>query len=96
MHGIIINRANSQGLWGKARIREPFPLVFSIDTEGPQHLEKLEVARLWKSLPSWLKVSHVTQYIGDIFQQHVIGYVSCNEWPAQSSDLNPLDPCHVP
>ncbi|GBN60448.1 hypothetical protein AVEN_172982-1 [Araneus ventricosus] len=37
------------------------------------------------------KVSSVQQYIRDIFQQNVIGYGGCVEWPPRSPDLNPLD-----
>ncbi|GBO21611.1 hypothetical protein AVEN_208449-1 [Araneus ventricosus] len=35
--------------------------------------------------------SSVQQYIRDTFQQQVIGYGSCVEWPPRSPDLNPLD-----
>ncbi|GBM49759.1 hypothetical protein AVEN_60492-1 [Araneus ventricosus] len=38
-----------------------------------------------------LKVSNVQQYIRDTFQQQVIGYGGCVEWPPRSPDLNPLD-----
>ncbi|GBM12798.1 hypothetical protein AVEN_247573-1 [Araneus ventricosus] len=37
------------------------------------------------------KVSSVQQYIRDTFQQQVIGYSGCVEWPPRSPDLNPLD-----
>ncbi|GBM08318.1 hypothetical protein AVEN_101443-1 [Araneus ventricosus] len=37
------------------------------------------------------KVSSVQQYIGDTFQQQVIGYSCSVEWPPRSLDLNPLD-----
>ncbi|GBL91398.1 hypothetical protein AVEN_136910-1 [Araneus ventricosus] len=37
------------------------------------------------------KVSSVQQYIRDTFQQQVIGYDGCVEWPPRSPDLNPLD-----
>ncbi|GBM10245.1 hypothetical protein AVEN_177507-2-1, partial [Araneus ventricosus] len=37
------------------------------------------------------KVSSVQQYIRDTFQQQVIGYGGCVEWPPHSPDLNPLD-----
>ncbi|GBL75143.1 hypothetical protein AVEN_194397-1 [Araneus ventricosus] len=37
------------------------------------------------------KVSSVQQYIRDTFQQQVIGYGGCVEWPPRSPDLNPLD-----
>ncbi|GBN94848.1 hypothetical protein AVEN_4932-1 [Araneus ventricosus] len=37
------------------------------------------------------KVSSVQQYIRDTFQQPVIGYGGCVEWPPRSPDLNPLD-----
>ncbi|GBO05084.1 hypothetical protein AVEN_140368-1, partial [Araneus ventricosus] len=37
------------------------------------------------------KVSSVQQYIRDNFQQQVIGYGGCVEWPPRSPDLNPLD-----
>ncbi|GBM23151.1 hypothetical protein AVEN_147069-1 [Araneus ventricosus] len=37
------------------------------------------------------KVSNVQQYIRDTFQQQVIGYGGCVEWPPCSPDLNPLD-----
>ncbi|GBL88159.1 hypothetical protein AVEN_117760-1 [Araneus ventricosus] len=37
------------------------------------------------------KVSIVHQYIRDTFQQQVIGYGGCMEWPPRSPDLNPLD-----
>ncbi|GBO01674.1 hypothetical protein AVEN_169209-1 [Araneus ventricosus] len=37
------------------------------------------------------KVSSVQQYIRDTFQQQVIGYGGCAEWPPRSPDLNPLD-----
>ncbi|GBM96167.1 hypothetical protein AVEN_23260-1 [Araneus ventricosus] len=37
------------------------------------------------------KVSSVQQYIRDTFQQHVICYGGCVEWPPRSPDLNPLD-----
>ncbi|GBM55795.1 hypothetical protein AVEN_75024-1 [Araneus ventricosus] len=37
------------------------------------------------------KVSSVQQYIRDAFQQQVIGYGGCVEWPSRSPDLNPLD-----
>ncbi|GBN14053.1 hypothetical protein AVEN_109132-1 [Araneus ventricosus] len=37
------------------------------------------------------KVSSVQQYIRDTFQQQVIGYGCCIEWPLRSPDLNPLD-----
>ncbi|GBL80567.1 hypothetical protein AVEN_225258-1 [Araneus ventricosus] len=37
------------------------------------------------------KVSNVQQDIRDTFQQQVIGYGGCAEWPPRSSDLNPLD-----
>ncbi|GBN45986.1 hypothetical protein AVEN_103362-1 [Araneus ventricosus] len=36
-------------------------------------------------------VSSVQQYIRDTFQQQVIGYGGCVEWPPSSPDLNPLD-----
>ncbi|GBO36120.1 hypothetical protein AVEN_269272-1 [Araneus ventricosus] len=36
-------------------------------------------------------VSSVQQYIRDTFQQQVIGYGGCLEWPPRSPDLNPLD-----
>ncbi|GBM70207.1 hypothetical protein AVEN_60135-1 [Araneus ventricosus] len=36
-------------------------------------------------------VSSVQQYIRDTFQQQVIGYGDCVEWPPHSPDLNPLD-----
>ncbi|GBN85872.1 hypothetical protein AVEN_269690-1 [Araneus ventricosus] len=39
------------------------------------------------------KVSSVQQYIRDTFQQQVIGYGGCVEWPPHSPDLNPLDFC---
>ncbi|GBL76778.1 hypothetical protein AVEN_53448-1 [Araneus ventricosus] len=35
--------------------------------------------------------SSVQQYIWDTFQQQVIGYGGCVEWPPRSPDLNPLD-----
>ncbi|GBO45408.1 hypothetical protein AVEN_253867-1 [Araneus ventricosus] len=37
------------------------------------------------------KVSSVQQYIRDTFQQQVIGYGDCVEWPPRSPDLNPFD-----
>ncbi|GBN19573.1 hypothetical protein AVEN_35372-1 [Araneus ventricosus] len=37
------------------------------------------------------KVSSVHQYIRDTFQQQVIGYGGCVEWPKRSPDVNPLD-----
>ncbi|GBM52050.1 hypothetical protein AVEN_23285-1 [Araneus ventricosus] len=37
------------------------------------------------------KVSSVQQYIRDTFQQQVIGYSGCLEWPPRSPGLNPLD-----
>ncbi|GBL73321.1 hypothetical protein AVEN_155568-1, partial [Araneus ventricosus] len=37
------------------------------------------------------KVSSVQQYIRDTFQQQVIGYGGCVEWPPRSPDLNPLN-----
>ncbi|GBM31227.1 hypothetical protein AVEN_193356-1 [Araneus ventricosus] len=37
------------------------------------------------------KVSSVQQYIRDTFQQQVIGYGGCVEWPPRSPDLNLLD-----
>ncbi|GBM34548.1 hypothetical protein AVEN_77514-1 [Araneus ventricosus] len=37
------------------------------------------------------KVSSVQQYIQDTFQQQVIWYGGCTEWPSHSPDLNPLD-----
>ncbi|GBN28156.1 hypothetical protein AVEN_218069-1 [Araneus ventricosus] len=37
------------------------------------------------------KVSSVQQYIWDTFQQQVIEYGGCVEWPPHSPDLNPLD-----
>ncbi|GBN42850.1 hypothetical protein AVEN_191909-1 [Araneus ventricosus] len=37
------------------------------------------------------KVSSVQRYIRDTFQQQVIGYGGCIEWPPRSPDLNPLD-----
>ncbi|GBM68441.1 hypothetical protein AVEN_54950-1 [Araneus ventricosus] len=37
------------------------------------------------------KISSVRQYIRDTFQQQVIGYDGCVEWPPRSSDRNPLD-----
>ncbi|GBM65542.1 hypothetical protein AVEN_83389-1 [Araneus ventricosus] len=37
------------------------------------------------------KVSNVQQYIRDTFQQQVIGYGGCVEWPPRAPDLNPLD-----
>ncbi|GBL73066.1 hypothetical protein AVEN_128224-1 [Araneus ventricosus] len=37
------------------------------------------------------KILSVQQYIRDTFQQQVIGYGSCVEWPPLSPDLNPLD-----
>ncbi|GBL93010.1 hypothetical protein AVEN_54646-1 [Araneus ventricosus] len=37
------------------------------------------------------KVSSVQQCIRDTFQQQVIGYGGCVEWPPRSPDLNPLD-----
>ncbi|GBM96687.1 hypothetical protein AVEN_111924-1 [Araneus ventricosus] len=37
------------------------------------------------------KVSSVQQYIRGTFQQQVIGYGGCVEWPPRSPDLNPLD-----
>ncbi|GBN33443.1 hypothetical protein AVEN_130226-1 [Araneus ventricosus] len=37
------------------------------------------------------KVSSVEQYIRDTFQQQIIGYGGCVEWPPRSPDLNPLD-----
>ncbi|GBL79707.1 hypothetical protein AVEN_200036-1, partial [Araneus ventricosus] len=37
------------------------------------------------------KVSSVQQYIRDTFQQQVIGYGGCVEWPPGSPDLNSLD-----
>ncbi|GBN84213.1 hypothetical protein AVEN_33599-1 [Araneus ventricosus] len=37
------------------------------------------------------KVSSVQQYIRDTFQQQVIGYGGCVEWPPRSPDLNPLE-----
>ncbi|GBN02182.1 hypothetical protein AVEN_173491-1 [Araneus ventricosus] len=37
------------------------------------------------------KVSSVLQYIRETFQQQVIGYGVCVEWPPRSPDLNPLD-----
>ncbi|GBN60871.1 hypothetical protein AVEN_49652-1 [Araneus ventricosus] len=36
------------------------------------------------------KVSSVQQCIRDTFQQQVIGYGGCVEWPPRSPDLNPL------
>ncbi|GBL74584.1 hypothetical protein AVEN_235495-1 [Araneus ventricosus] len=36
------------------------------------------------------KVSSVQQYIRETFQQQVIGYGGCVEWPPRSPDLNPL------
>ncbi|GBL95465.1 hypothetical protein AVEN_154849-1 [Araneus ventricosus] len=35
--------------------------------------------------------TRVQQYIRDAFQQQVIGYGGCVEWPPRSPDLNPLD-----
>ncbi|GBO02307.1 hypothetical protein AVEN_163731-1 [Araneus ventricosus] len=35
--------------------------------------------------------SSVQQYIRDTFQQQVIGYGGCVEWPPRSLDMNPLD-----
>ncbi|GBM64837.1 hypothetical protein AVEN_197055-1 [Araneus ventricosus] len=35
--------------------------------------------------------SSIQQYIRDTFQQQVIGYGGCVEWPSRSPDLNPLD-----
>ncbi|GBL74339.1 hypothetical protein AVEN_235317-1 [Araneus ventricosus] len=35
--------------------------------------------------------SSVQQYIRDTFQEQVIGYGGCVEWPPCSPDLNPLD-----
>ncbi|GBN60617.1 hypothetical protein AVEN_66712-1 [Araneus ventricosus] len=35
--------------------------------------------------------SSVQQYIRDTFQQQVIGFGVCVEWPPRSPDLNPLD-----
>ncbi|GBN34646.1 hypothetical protein AVEN_97131-1 [Araneus ventricosus] len=37
------------------------------------------------------KVSRLQQNIRDTFQQQVIGYGGCVEWPPRSPDLNPLD-----
>ncbi|GBM60095.1 hypothetical protein AVEN_103439-1 [Araneus ventricosus] len=37
------------------------------------------------------KVSSAQQYIRDTFQQQVIEYGSCVEWPPRSPNLNPLD-----
>ncbi|GBM52208.1 hypothetical protein AVEN_220156-1 [Araneus ventricosus] len=37
------------------------------------------------------KVSCVEQEIRDTFQQQVIGYGGCVEWPPRSLDPNPLD-----
>ncbi|GBM02237.1 hypothetical protein AVEN_108794-1 [Araneus ventricosus] len=37
------------------------------------------------------KVSSVQQYIRDTFQQLVIGYGGCVEWPPRSPNLNPLE-----
>ncbi|GBM98989.1 hypothetical protein AVEN_45562-1 [Araneus ventricosus] len=37
------------------------------------------------------KVSSVQQYIRDTFQQQVVGYGGCVEWPPCSHDLKPLD-----
>ncbi|GBM18308.1 hypothetical protein AVEN_147429-1 [Araneus ventricosus] len=37
------------------------------------------------------KVSRAQQYIQDTFQQQVIGYDGCVEWPPRLPDLNPLD-----
>ncbi|GBO11153.1 hypothetical protein AVEN_189374-1 [Araneus ventricosus] len=37
------------------------------------------------------KVSNIQQYTRDTFQQQVIGYGGCIEWPPRSPDLNPLD-----
>ncbi|GBO39843.1 hypothetical protein AVEN_170866-1 [Araneus ventricosus] len=37
------------------------------------------------------KVSGVQEYIRDTFQQQVIGYGGCVEWPPRSPDLNPLN-----
>ncbi|GBN40064.1 hypothetical protein AVEN_227825-1 [Araneus ventricosus] len=36
-------------------------------------------------------VSSVQQYIRDTFQQQVIGYGGCVEWPPLLPDLNPLE-----
>ncbi|GBO35361.1 hypothetical protein AVEN_41616-1 [Araneus ventricosus] len=37
------------------------------------------------------KVSSVQPYILDTFQQPVIGYGGCLEWPPRSPDMNPLN-----
>ncbi|GBO05190.1 hypothetical protein AVEN_267673-1 [Araneus ventricosus] len=37
------------------------------------------------------KESSIQQYIWDTFQQQVIGYGGCVEWPPRSPDLNTLD-----
>ncbi|GBM31260.1 hypothetical protein AVEN_247612-1 [Araneus ventricosus] len=37
------------------------------------------------------KVSSVQLYIQDTYQQQVIGYGGCVEWPPRPPDLNPLD-----
>ncbi|GBM25229.1 hypothetical protein AVEN_243551-1, partial [Araneus ventricosus] len=37
------------------------------------------------------KVSIIQQYIRDTFQQQIIAYGCCVEWPPRSPDLNPLD-----
>ncbi|GBO25134.1 hypothetical protein AVEN_206834-1 [Araneus ventricosus] len=36
------------------------------------------------------QMSSIQQYIRDTFQQQVIAYGGCVEWPPRSPDLNPL------
>ncbi|GBN95332.1 hypothetical protein AVEN_257526-1 [Araneus ventricosus] len=37
------------------------------------------------------QISSVQKYIRDTFQQQVIGYGGCVEWPPHSPDMNPLN-----
>lgn len=83
------------------------PVFYEGTLTGPRYLELLTnvISDFLEDLPLsdyrnvWFqhdgapphKVSSVQQYLRDTFQQQVIGYGGCVEWPPRSPDLTPLD-----
>ncbi|GBO03872.1 hypothetical protein AVEN_149986-1 [Araneus ventricosus] len=64
-----------------------------INRAFPEDLPLSDLRNVWfqhEDTPAH-KVSSVQQYIRDTFQQQVIEYSGCVEWPTRSPDLNPLD-----
>ncbi|GBN81457.1 hypothetical protein AVEN_183231-1 [Araneus ventricosus] len=76
----------------------------AVSIPGSEELEVLPPSciEIVRSPLSWHRVSvrdyntrgprpSIQQYIRDSFQQQVIGYGDCLEWPPRSPDLNRLD-----